>query len=127
MATITHPARIDNAELASLIRDWFEARKFETRVLESDGTCAVKARKKSLWRAAIAADRALEVDIRSFGDATEVVVHQGDWTTNLVSNGVWFVATGGMNLAFSGWSVVIQKQLESFIRSQMDDLTLAGV
>lgn len=123
MATITHTALVDNGALADRIQNWFDERSFETKKLESDNCFAVKARKSSAWRAVLAADRALEVNIRTFNGATEVDVRQGDWTTNLVSNGVWLVATGGMNLGFTAWSIVIQKQLEAFIRNTLMEMS----
>ncbi len=79
-------------------------------------------RKGSAVRAVLGADRALEVEVRHAGSQTIADVRQGSWKTNIVSNAVWLVATGGMNLAVSGWSVIIQKDLESYIRSLFAEL-----
>jgi len=51
-----------------------------------------------------------------------VEVRQGSWQTNAISNAAWFVVTGGMNLAISGWSIVIQKDLENHIKKVLDDI-----
>jgi hypothetical protein len=40
----------------------------------------------------------------------------------MARNAVWLVANGGMNLLISGWSVVIQKDLETFVRSVLAEL-----
>ncbi len=122
MATLTHPDQLDTQELTYRIERWFLEQGFETKRVGSEGLYAIKARKSSWWRALMAADRAVEVDVRTVGHSTEVIVGQGDWTTNVVSNAVWFAITGGGNLAFSGWSFVIQWQLEAYIRQTMAEL-----
>src|SRR5438067_1205797 len=99
MATISYPKALDLDDLTKRIQGWFDLRNFETKVVGEGNHWAVKARKTSWWRTAIAADRAINVNVRTDGDKTEVVVGQGDWTTNIVSNAVWFAVTGGMNLA----------------------------
>src|SRR5262245_29354453 len=116
MATITYPQALDLDPLARSVRRWFKERGFETKRECLADQYVVKARKSSVWRALLAADRAINVSMSVTGDRTEVIVSQGDWTTNLVSNAAWFALTGGTNLLISGWSVVIQKQLEAHIR-----------
>ena len=122
MATITHPSRLDTRKAAKAIRDWLDQKGFETKALEAQGAYTIKARKGSAVRAVLGADRALEVEVRHAGYQTIADVRQGSWKTNIVSNAVWLVATGGMNLAVSGWSVIIQKDLESYIRSLFAEL-----
>jgi hypothetical protein len=122
MATITHPSLVDTRKVAKAIKDWLDLKGFETKALEASGTYTVKARKASVLRAVFGADRALEVEVRQTGDQTIADIRQGSWKTNIISNAVWLVATGGMNLAISGWSVVIQKELESHIRSVFAEL-----
>ena len=122
MATITHPSRLDTRKAAKAIRDWLDQKGFETKALEAQGAYTIKARKGSAFRAVLGADRALEVEVRHAGCQTIADVRQGSWKTNIVSNAVWLVATGGMNLAVSGWSVVIQKDLESYIRTLFAEL-----
>ena len=82
----------------------------------------MKARKSSVLRAIAGADRALEIEIGHADGKTVVDVRQGSWQTSVVSNLAWVLVTGGMNLAFSGWSIVIQKELESHIRSVLAEL-----
>jgi hypothetical protein len=122
MATMSYPKSLDVEELVKRIKGWFDLREFETKVVGEGAHWAVKARKAGWFRAAMAADRAINVNVRTDGERTEVVVGQGDWTTNLVSNAVWFAVTGGAWLAISGWSFVVQWQLESYIRQQMEDM-----
>jgi hypothetical protein len=122
MALITCPAIVDNREVAKRIKKWFEDKGFETKAFESSGSFSVKARKASTFRAVVGADRALEVAVRHCDGETQVEVRQGSWKTNIISNAAWLVVTGGMNLAISGWSVVIQKDLEKFVRSVLDEL-----
>jgi hypothetical protein len=125
MATISSPSLLDTREVAKAVKTWFDKREFETRAEQTADVIAVKARKKSTFRAVVAADRAIEVTVRHVGTETQVDVRQGSWKTNIVSNTVWFVATGGAGLLISGWSVVIQKDLENHIRQIM--ATMAGV
>ncbi len=122
MATITHPSRLDTRKTAKAIQDWLDEKGFETKAFDAQGAYTIKARKGSAVRAVVGADRALEVEVRHAGSQTVADVRQGSWKTNIVSNAVWLVATGGMNLAVSGWSVVIQKDLESYIRSLFAEL-----
>jgi hypothetical protein len=122
MATMNYPRSLDVQELIKRIQGWSEMREFETKVVGDGQHWAVKARKSSWFRAAMAADRAINVNIRTDGEKTEVVVGQGDWTTNLASNAVWLAVTGGAWLAISGWSFVVQWQLEGFIRQQMEEM-----
>jgi hypothetical protein len=122
VATISYPKKLDGQELAGRIKGWLDLRGFETELFGSDGAYLVKGRKSSVIRAVLAADRALDVRIGNGGATTEVVVGQGSWTTNVVSNTIWFAVTGGANLAISGWSIVIQKQLEAFIRQTMEEM-----
>ena len=122
MATIVHPALVDTRKVATAINDWLRLKCFETKALEADGSYTVKARKANAVRAVLGADRALEVEVRQSDGRTVVDVRQGSWKTNIISNVAWAVVTGGMNLAISGWSVVIQKDLEAHIRSVLAEL-----
>jgi hypothetical protein len=122
MALITYPAEVDIKEVSRRIQQWFHHKNFETRALKVDVSYIIKARKKSAFRAIVAADRALEVAVRNFNGEAKVDVKQGSWKTNAISNAVWFVATGGMMLLVSGWSIVAQKELESRIRAILEDV-----
>jgi hypothetical protein len=122
MALITYPAEVDIKEVSRRIQQWFHHKNFETRALKVDDSYIIKARKKSAFRAIVAADRALEVAARNFNGEAQVDVKQGSWKTNAISNAVWFVATGGMMLLVSGWSIVAQKELESRIRAILEDV-----
>lgn len=121
MATLTASKPLDLNEMARQIQDWFEQRHFENKLLEDNGAYIVKARKSSKWRAVLGADRALNVILGHENGGTKVMVKQGDWTTNIVSNTIWLVATGGTNILISGWSFVLQKQLQSYIQSLLDE------
>ena len=123
MATIIHPVVVDPREVASAIKNWLDFRHFETKALEAGGCYFVKARKASAVRAIFGADRALEIQVGNADGKTIVDVRQGSWATNAVSNLGWLLVCGGMNLAFSGWSVVVQKELESYIRSVLAELS----
>jgi|WetSurMetagenome_2_1015567.scaffolds.fasta_scaffold07844_5 hypothetical protein len=124
MAEITYPRKLDNKEVAKQIKKWFTEKGFETKVIEESSSCAIKARKSSELRAMIGADRAMEVTIFASGEQTQVDTRQGSWKTNTVSNASWLVAaaTGGINLAISGWSVIVQKELEGHIRAVLNSL-----
>ena len=122
MASIVHPSLVNTRDVAREIKDWLEARKFETKALESSGSYIVKARKASAFRAVVGADRALEVAVFHSDGQTHVEVRQGSWKTNIISNAAWLMVTGGMNLLISGWSVVVQKELETHIRSVLSEL-----
>jgi hypothetical protein len=123
MALITCPLLVDTREVAKRLKEWLEAKGFETKALESSGSYIVKARKASAFRVIVGADRALEVGVRQWNGETQVEVRQGSWKTNIVSNAAWLVVTSGMNLLISGWSVVIQKDLEAFSRSVLAELS----
>ena len=122
MAIIIHPQEIDNREVARQIKNWFDQKSFETKVIQGNNSYAIKARKKNKLRAVVGADRAIEVAIRTTDGETQVEVRQGSWKTNAISNAAWLVVTGGMNLAISGWSIMIQKDLENYIRKVLDDI-----
>jgi hypothetical protein len=86
----------------------------------------VKARKSSTLRSVIGADRAIEVGVRTADGKTRVLVCQGSWKTNVISNAAWLFVTGGINLAISGWSIVIQKDLEGYVREVLEELSASG-
>ena len=126
MATLTASKQLDLCHIAGQVQAWFEQRHFENKLLEDNGMYVVKARKSSKWRAVMGADRALNVIIgHSDTGGTQVEVKQGDWTTNIVSNAAWLVVTGGANMAISGWSFVLQKQLQNYIQSIFDEAYLS--
>jgi hypothetical protein len=122
MAAITHLGLVDARAVAKAIQDWLDSRRFETKALQAGASYFVKARKSSVLRAIAGADRALEIEVGHADGKTIVDVRQGSWQTNVVSNLAWVLVTGGMNLAFSGWSIVIQRELESHIRSVLAEL-----
>jgi len=122
MALLTYPMALDAREIAKRTKRWLDAKEFETKVFETGGSYVIKARKASTFRAIVGADRALEIGIRSVNGETQVDVRQGSWKTNAISNVAWVVVTGGMNLAISGWSIVIQKELEGYLRKTFDEL-----
>ncbi len=121
MALITFPALVDTRQVAKRIKGWLDSKGFETRAFQGGGAYTVKARKSGTFRAVVGADRALEIGVRHHGSETQVDVRQGSWKTNAVSNTAWLVVTGGANLLISGWSVVVQKDLEAFVRTVLED------
>jgi hypothetical protein len=124
MALLSYPSILDAKEVARRIKKWLDRREFETRAFQTaKGAYILKARKASKVRTALGADRALEVEIRASNNETVVNVRQGSWKTNVISNVAWAAFTGGMNLAITGWSIVIQKELESYIRSIFNELS----
>jgi hypothetical protein len=116
MTVIAADAQLDINVVARQIKGWLGERGFETQTLEAEYGLLLKSAKSSALRTFFAADRALVIRISNETAVTEVHVRQGNWTKNLVSNAGWALATGGTNLAISGWSLVIQKQLEAYIR-----------
>jgi len=127
MAVLSCAGQLDNREIAKKIKQWLEKKKFETKAFESGGEYVLKARKKGVLRATVGADRALEIGVRHNENQTEVNVRQGSWKTNAVSNAAWFVVTGSANLLISGWSIVIQKDLENYIRKIFEELGMKEV
>jgi hypothetical protein len=123
MALMTCPARVDTREVGTRLKEWVEAKRFEMKALESSGSYIVKARKASTFRSIVGADHALEIGVRQGNGETQVEVRQGSWKPNIVSHAAWLVVTGGMNLLISGWSVVIQQDLEAFSRSVLMELS----
>lgn len=126
MALIVHPSEVDTRELARRVKVWFDEKGFETKAFGQDGSYLVKARKSSTFRSVIGADRAIEVGVRAAEGETRVLVSQGSWKTNVISNAAWLFVTGGLNLAISGWSIVIQKDLESHVREVLKALSASG-
>jgi hypothetical protein len=123
MALLSSRVPLDTREVAKRIKDWLDKKGFETKAEISGDVYTVKARKASGLRAVVGADRALEVVVQVASGETQVDVRQGSWKTNIISNAAWFVATGGANLLISGWSVVIQKDLENFVRGVLSELS----
>ncbi|MEI7822000.1 MAG: hypothetical protein WCK55_13885 [Verrucomicrobiota bacterium] len=117
MASIIHPASVDLRTIATAVKGWLDRKKFETKAFEAAGSYILKARKGGKLRAVLSIDRALEILVTHSDGKTVVDIRQGSWKTNAVSNVAWLAVTGGTNLLLSGWSVVIQKELESYIRS----------
>src|SRR5262245_26885855 len=103
MATLSYPRALDTAALATGIKGGFDLGSLETSMVGAGSGYTIKARKSSWFRAIMAADRALEVTVCTRDGSTQVVVSQGDWTTNLLSNLSWFLATEGANLGISAW------------------------
>lgn len=122
MTAISSTTPADLREVARRIHGWLESKGFEVRGLQAGEGFVIKARKASTLRAIVGADRALEIGVQPRGALVDVEIRQGSWKTNAVSNAVWLVATGGMNLAISGWSLVIQKDLEHYVRSIFEEL-----
>ncbi len=120
MSTITTEKQLNLKNIADGVTQWLEFKSWQTKVEKVEGNYYVRARKSSWWRAAIGADRALVIHIYSNEEGTSVAVGQGDWTTNIWSNVFWFVATGGTNIAISGWSFVLQKQLQQYVKEMLD-------
>jgi hypothetical protein len=116
MTVIVANTRRDIGDVAQQIKSWLNERGFETQVLNAEYGLLLKAGKSSALRTFFAADRALVIRISNETAVTEVHVRQGSWTKNLASNAGWALATGGTNLAISGWSFVIQFQFESYVR-----------
>ena len=127
MAMMTCSKPLDPHNIARRVQGWFDDRNFESKMLRDEGAYIVKARKSSKWRAVMGADRALNVIIgHNESGGTQVEVKQGDWTTNIVSNAAWLLVTGGANMAISGWSFVLQKQLQNYIQSIFDEAYFSG-
>jgi hypothetical protein len=116
MAVIAANTRLDINDVARQLKSWLNEHGFETQVLDAEYGLLLKAGKSSALRTFLAADRALVIRISNETAVTEVHVRQGNWTKNLVSNAGWAIATGGTNLAISGWSFVVQYQFESYVR-----------
>ena len=91
-------------------------RGFETREYHAEYGLLLRSGKSSALRTFLAADRALVIRISNETAVTEVQVRQGSWTKNLAANAGWIAATGGGMLAVSGWSFVIQLELEAYVR-----------
>jgi hypothetical protein len=116
--------QMDIADVAQQISDWLVERNFETRTDEAEYGLLVKARKSSVGRKVLAADRALVIRVSNDSGVTEIVIRQGSWVANLTSNVAWngalIVLTGGGLLAVtasvSAWSFVIQRQLTTYVR-----------
>ncbi len=123
MSVVTQPGQLDTREIAKKIKGWLDGKGFETKALEAEGAYIVKARKGNILRAAVGADRAIEIDVRHLNGETQVSVRQGSWKTNIISNAAWLLVTGGANLLISGWSLVIQRDLEAFIRETLNQLS----
>ena len=73
MALINYPGHVDAQQMANRIPGWFETRNFDTKRGASDVVSSVKARKQSLWRTILAADRALEVCVRQCANEIQIV------------------------------------------------------
>jgi|ERR1700730_2311310 hypothetical protein len=123
MSVITHPGQIDIREVAKTIKAWLDSKGFETKALQTEGAYIIKARKASGLRAIVGADRALKIEVRNLNNETQVGLRQGSWKTNIISNAAWLIVTGGANLLISGWSLVIQKELEAFVRETLNQLS----
>jgi hypothetical protein len=126
MALIVHPSAVDTREVARRVKIWFDEKGFETKAFGQDNAYLVKARKSSTLRSVIGADRAIEVGVRAADGETRVNVCQGSWKTIVISNAAWLFVTGGINLAISGWSLVIQKDLEGYVREILEELSAVG-
>jgi hypothetical protein len=116
MAVIAASKRLDIARVARQIEAWLDERGFATERYDAEYGLLLKAGKSSALRTVLAADRALVIRISNETGGTQVHVRQGSWTKNLASNAGWALATGGTNLAISGWSFVIQFQFEKYVR-----------
>ena len=79
MSVITQPGQLDTREIAKKIKGWLDGKGFETKALEAEGAYIVKARKGSALRAAIGADRAIEIDVRHLSGETQVVASGYRW------------------------------------------------
>ena len=124
MTVVAAKQQMDIADVAQQISDWLVERNFETRTDEAEYGLLVKARKSSVGRKVLAADRALVIRVSNDSGVTEIVIRQGSWVANLTSNVAWngalIVLTGGGLLAVtasvSAWSFVIQRQLTTYVR-----------
>src|SRR6266404_6049929 len=110
--------RIVNLDvLGEKLRLWFVERKWDIKADRGPSTYIIQARKAGKIRVIFASCRALVVICKQEGLGTIVSVRQGKWTENIWSNAAWFLATGGMNLAFSLWSFQVQKQFQDYVRT----------
>ena len=112
--------------IAKQIKNWFDQRKFETKAIDQDGNYQIKARKNRGLHSFTRADRVIEVSICTIDQEMRVEVRQGSWKTNAISTPSRIAVAGGKNFAISGWSILIQKELENYIRKLLDDLSGKG-
>jgi hypothetical protein len=108
--------------LGEKLRLWFVEKKWEVNVQRGPSSYAIQAKKTGKVRVIFAACRALIVICRFDEGKTRILVKQGSWSENLWSNFSWFVATGGMNLAFSLWSFEVQREFQKYVKKVLDDL-----
>ena len=120
MSQISTTDILDTKAIADGVKRWFNERDWDVKTDATENNHYIRAHKSNWWRAVVGADRALVVHVYSNKDGTFVDVGQGDWTTNIVSNVIWAFATGGTNIAISGWSFISQKQLQSYIQELFD-------
>lgn len=107
---------MDEAYIAQQVREWLAHHHFQVETFPAEYGILVRARKASALRTAVGADRALVIRISNDAGVMEVVIRQGSWTKNLVSNAAWLALTGGTNLLISAWSFEVQRNLARFLR-----------
>ena len=113
---------VDLERLGEKLRLWFIERNYEVKTDKGPSTYAIRAKKSGKIRVVLAAVRALVVVCYHENEMTKVKVMQGSWTENIWSNLGWFVATGGMNLAFSLWSFEVQREFQNYVKLVLEEL-----
>lgn len=111
---------INLIRLGDALVSWFAERDWSIKTNKSDTCYSINAKKTNEIRKIFCANRALSVVCSHEGSSTKIKISQGDWTDNLIGNVIWYFATGGANLAFTIWSLRVQKEFRNFAESVLD-------
>jgi hypothetical protein len=117
MNVIEHPSAVDPTTLANQIEAWFTDHKFVTELSVSGNSAELLARRKNPARTAIGASRGIAVAIDASDDGTRIEIRAAEWKRNLIGPAVLAISTFGASALVPGWSRVLQKQLEHYVRS----------
>src|SRR5215831_7004104 len=107
-------ATVDLDILGERLSFWFVERSWNIQADVNPTHYIIQASKAGKVRIFFAACRTLVVICRHDEGKTLVSVRQGRWTKNIWSNLAWFVGTGGTNLAFTLWSLEVQREFQNF-------------
>ncbi len=122
MFTLERNKRVDLEKLGDKLRLWFIERDWQVRTHKGKESYAISARKAGKLRMTFAACRALNVICTHASNGTKVKIKQGSWGENIAINAAWLAATGGMNLAFTFWSLEVEREFKNYARSVLDSL-----
>jgi hypothetical protein len=112
--------------LGEKLRLWFTEKKWTVKTEKGPTSYVIQATKDSTLRMIFAACRALVVICRQEAGKTIVSVRQGNWTENILSNMAWFLETGGMNLAFTLWSLEVQREFQNYVKKILGEMHAQG-